>query len=761
MKSKRTTIVLFWLSCVVLSPAQAEQPSAPSRAAARLATAGDNRAEIAKAFKNVPDSQKTSLEFLVEHMPEQDLKSLSAEFLLENVRLAHDAREASPWKISDELFLNDVLPYCNVDETREAWRLDMRNRTKEIVKDCKTPGEAAQQINKVLFKQVGVKYSTKRKKANQSPSESIEQGLASCTGLSILLVDACRSVNVPARLVGVPSWTTKRGNHTWVEVWDDGDWHFTGAAEQDPAGLDRGWFVRDASKADKTSKLHSIYAISFRNTDTIFPMVWSHGGPRSYAVNVTDRYTANRTDVSEQLTEVRIQVRAKDTGNRVRTQIKICLAEETSEQCALGTSKGETEDTNNMLTFKLKRGKKYKIAARGIDQDYVFETKGTTQTVSLEVDDQQANSKEGLSRLEASELVEKLYQRRIVKLREQRRTEWEKKTIKIDDLEMKFDFRTFGDEPKDGHSLFISMHGGGGAPARVNDSQWKNQIRLYEPKEGIYLAPRAPTDTWNLWHQAHIDKFFDRIIENAIAIEGINPNRVYIMGYSAGGDGVYQLAPRMADRLAAAAMMAGHPNGVSALGLRNIGFTLHMGGKDAAFKRNKKAAEWKEKLAALKQKDPEGYAHEVTIHPEHGHWMQRKDAVAVDWMAKFTRQPLPKKVVWLQSGVTHERFYWLAADKADQVKGAKVIVSRAGNEFVIEAAEKVANAIIRLNDDMIDFDKPVIVKNGDRTHTFQSLKRSRSVIEQSLAERFDPNAVFCAEVRIPVGNAAGNQEAED
>ena len=56
----------------------------------------------------------------------------------------------------------------------------------------------------------------------------------------------------------------------------------------------------------------------------------------------------------------------------------------------------------------------------------------------------------------------------------------------------------------------------------------------------------------------------------------VDPNRVYIMGYSAGGDGVYQLAPRMADRWAAAAMMAGHPNDASPLGLRNItGFNHH------------------------------------------------------------------------------------------------------------------------------------------------------------------------------------------
>ena len=27
----------------------------------------------------------------------------------------------------------------------------------------------------------------------------------------------------------------------------------------------------------------------------------------------------------------------------------------------------------------------------------------------------------------------------------------------------------------------------------------------YRLQEGIYVAPRAPTDNWNLWHEAHID----------------------------------------------------------------------------------------------------------------------------------------------------------------------------------------------------------------------------------------------------------------
>ena len=161
-------------------------------------------------------------------------------------------------------------------------------------------------------------------------------------------------------------------------------------------------------------------------------------------------------------------------------------------------------------------------------------------------------------------------------------------------LEMPFDFKTFGDKPLEGRSLWISLHGGGGAPKQVNDQQYQNQKKLYTLEEGIYLAPRAPTNTWNLWHESHIDHFFNRLIEDMIALEQVNPDRVYVLGYSAGGDGVYQLAPRMADYWAAAAMMAGHPNNVSLLSLRNVPFALQVGGNDSAYNRNKVGNEYGE-----------------------------------------------------------------------------------------------------------------------------------------------------------------------
>jgi hypothetical protein len=302
----------------------------------------------------------------------------------------------------------------------------------------------------------------------------------------------------------------------------------------------------------------------------------------------------------------------------------------------------------------------------------------------------------------------------------------------------------------------------------VNTQQWENQKRLYKPEEGVYVAPRAPTDTWNLWHQGHIDELFRELIRDMIVFEDVDPNRVYLMGYSAGGDGVYQLAPRMADSFAAAAMMAGHPNETRPDGLRNIPFALYMGGKDAAFSRNDIARSWKTTLADLAAKDPGGYTHEVTIYEENGHWMDRKDAVAVPWMAKFSRNLRPERIVWLQDDVTSPRFYWLA--NPEPKGGQRVVAERKGQSITILEATGVTKLAIRLDSSMVDLTKPVTVKAGPDlggATLFEGVVPATiATMATTLAERSDPNAIFPAEVVVQMPAAtpapavdAANQKA--
>lgn len=357
----------------------------------------------------------------------------------------------------------------------------------------------------------------------------------------------------------------------------------------------------------------------------------------------------------------------------------------------------------------------------------------------------------------AEQLAESLWQQHVSDREDTLARMLAAKELTVKDRTMPIWYEVYG-QPADGkkRSLFISMHGGGSAPARVNDGQWRNQQRLYRPAEGVYVAPRAPTDAWNMWHQAPIDDLFDLLIEAMVVVENVDPDRVYLLGYSAGGDGVYQLAPRMADRFAAAAMMAGHPNETQPDGLRNLPFALHMGERDRAYDRNKIAVQWKEKLAGLAAGDPGGYPHQVTIHAGKGHWMDREDAVAIDWMQAHRRNLRPEKIVWLQDDVTHARFYWLAVDSPQPRK--RVVAERDGNTIrILEGGEH--GVAIRLDDAMVDLDQPVTVTRGAEIVWQGVAERRREVLRKTLAERADPQGMFSAEIVIPPADASS--EATD
>ena len=350
-----------------------------------------------------------------------------------------------------------------------------------------------------------------------------------------------------------------------------------------------------------------------------------------------------------------------------------------------------------------------------------------------------------LNKTEAQKLKEELYKKYSTELAINRLQEMKDHIIKINDKELKFDLKFFGVKPSTGWELYFSLHGGGGVPDSVNENSWNRHKTLYELNNGILFTPRSPTNTWNMWHQNHIDMFLNRLIQNMIAFHDVDPNKIYLMGYSAGGDGVYQVAPRMADRFAAAAMMAGHPNDASPLGLRNIGFTIHMGENDSAYNRNKVALDWENRLQVLRENDVNGYLHLVKIYKNKGHWMGGLDTSAISWISKFTRNPFPKKVVWKQDDVIHERFYWLKV--TDPIKNSLIIANIIDQTIIIETTS-TSNFIIRLNDDLIDMDNKIIVKYmGDELFN-GIVSRNKNTIEKSIEENGDPEGVYFGEIPI-------------
>jgi hypothetical protein len=295
------------------------------------------------------------------------------------------------------------------------------------------------------------------------------------------------------------------------------------------------------------------------------------------------------------------------------------------------------------------------------------------------------------------------------------------------------------------------MHGGGNAPAATNDSQWKNQITLvegYAPKDALWVAPRAPVDDWNMWFVPEIDALFERLITNLIVLEHVDPNKVYINGYSAGGDGVYQIGPRMAERWAGAGMSAGHPNASSPLSLRNVPFAIHVGAQDTGYDRNLKAAEWGMKLEMLAAEDPGGYLNQWKVHAGKPHWMDMEDAVSIPFLQMHTRAPYPASVVWEQADVTRPHMYWLAVDEDNRAKATQLRAHYDERGVHITAAKGIRRVKVRLADAMLDLDQPVAIDFMGMPLMAAVVTRTIATIEATLRERTDPAMIFEAETSV-------------
>jgi poly(3-hydroxybutyrate) depolymerase len=330
-------------------------------------------------------------------------------------------------------------------------------------------------------------------------------------------------------------------------------------------------------------------------------------------------------------------------------------------------------------------------------------------------------------------------------------TETQAVSVSVDGHMMRYYMAVRGDEPPTGRSLFISMHGGGNTTTAMNDSQWENQISLvdgYMPVDALWVAPRAPSDDWNMWFTPDIDPLFERLISDLIVFEGIDPNKVYINGYSAGGDGVYQLGPRMADCWAGAAMSAGHPNDASPLSLRDVPFAIHVGGDDTAYDRNLKAAEWGMMLEMLAAADPGGYINQWQVHDGLPHWMNLEDKVAIPFVQMYSRDPVPAKVVWRQSDVIHARFYWLAVDPMTVMKGATIRAEYADGAVKLSEVMDLKHITVRFSDAMLDLDQPVHVEQDGNELFAGTVSRTIEVMARTLEERGDPELVFSGEVGV-------------
>ncbi len=766
-----------------------------------LDDAQTNRAELVRALEQVPTQHRRSLEFLLENMPARDRRSLSADFLLRHLALAHDALDAAPWRdrIPEDLFLNDILPYASLNETRDESRARLRELSAPLVKDCSTPAEAAQRLNRELFPLVKVRYSTERKRPDQSSLETMSSGKATCTGLAILLVDACRSVGVPARVAGTPMWTNMRGNHTWVEVWD-GDWHFTGAAEPDPNGLDRGWFVHDAAQAKPEVPEHAIYASSFRQTGLAFPLVWAPRIKWVPAVNVTARYIPKSQPAPANTVRLLVKVLDAPAGRRVAVPVTL-LDLQHPDQPRQGTSRSETADLNDILPFDALPGRSYRISAQAGDRLISREVTAHTnvqQVVTLTLSDQVRIVSPSQACYAPPPVSQPLAEQSATLLRDTlnayfaapapdqaswpfptsldrlllenepavRQTAWDAYRNAPIHADARADFdahqvrfeqhlspytvKTVGTRPTNGWALVIAMHGGGNAPKRVNDSQWQVMQRYYHdhPEAGgyLYVALRAPNDSWNGFYDNYVYPLVANLVRHFLLFADVDPNKVFLIGYSHGGYGAFAIGPKMPDRFAAVHASAAAPTDgeTTPKTLRHTVFSVMIGERDTAYGRIDRVRRFAADIQQLRGSQTEIYPVRIDIREGHGH-SGLPDRDLLPALLPAIRNPVPRDLTWLMTDPVITDFFWLRVP--DAAKGRSFWASCRDNHFVLTAGSDVPTLTLFADARLVDFSRPVSIELNGST-TSHPLKPSLKTLAATLARRGDPELAFTAQLEI-------------
>lgn len=575
--------------------------------------------------------QRAAMAFLLEHLPVRDRITLSLGFLLQNVEQAFAARAAVPWgkELPQELFLGYVLPYAQANETREDWRTGFMDRFLPVVRDCKTPGEAAKKLNETIFTALNVHYSTGRARADQAPSESIAQGKASCTGLAILLADACRACCVPARLVSV-QWPHKPGNHTWVEVWDGKAWRFVGADEPDPQGLDRGWFVGDAQQcAAATDPKHRVWAVSFAPTGRRFAAGWGRG-IELHGTDESARYEAKAASQDPAAS-------VDDGAAALRAQCERFFLADAARQA----------------TFEFDRNLDASLATKDGD--------AKARAIAF-------------AAFRAAE--KKLLQ-----------ADFDANVAKAGDKASPYTVKQVGERPANGlWPLVIAMHGGGNAPKELNDSQWRHMQIYYKdhPEAGgyLYCALRAPTDEWNGFYTDYFYPVLERLIRQFVACADVDPDRVVALGYSHGGYGAFAIGPKLPHRFAAVHASAAAPTDgeTSAVGLHTLPFTFMVGGRDTAYGRRERCETFDVLLAGLKQVHPGLYPATFTLVEKNGHTgLPDRDLLAQ--LVPKVRVATPPTLFWEQTDGTVRDHYWLRT--ATPTRGARVDANLTGQKLVV------------------------------------------------------------------------------
>jgi predicted peptidase len=191
----------------------------------------------------------------------------------------------------------------------------------------------------------------------------------------------------------------------------------------------------------------------------------------------------------------------------------------------------------------------------------------------------------------------------------------------------------YENEPNTRYPVILTLHGSG---ERGNNLDQLRNIGLPKKVQAwpdcpfIVIAPQCPTDQIWVMHLDALDVILNQVIENY----RVDTRRMYLSGFSMGGNGTWYMATAFPDRFAAIAPICGRGTSLSAFARlsRTPTWVFH-GAKDDVVL----ISESERMVTALKKVNPEV---RFTVYPDadHDSWTAAYDEMELyEWFLQHTR----------------------------------------------------------------------------------------------------------------------------
>ncbi|MFH1227783.1 MAG: hypothetical protein V1701_07760 [Planctomycetota bacterium] len=286
--------------------------------------------------------------------------------------------------------------------------------------------------------------------------------------------------------------------------------------------------------------------------------------------------------------------------------------------------------------------------------------------------------------------------------------------------------------------LIISFHGAGGNGEGVYNWIWS----AHSGKWNGFIACPSGEPPGSQWFPEQ-EEFIMAVYKDVSKNFNINTNRVYLDGFSNGGNGVWFYGISFPWLFGAICPRSGACSTSDALkNLLNVGTYITHGDQDSIIPctYDRQAAQ------KLKELGYEVFYLEVP-GGDHSPFNDETPNI-MEYFNKHPRNPWAEKVIFSSHKANPTRVYWIEVTKASGRFSLEGEV-QAGNKIVItyQGTEEI---IVNLSDALVDMEKPVqIMLNEKKVHN-EIVPRSLEALVTDLRQNRDINAAACARLKFSV-----------